>query len=131
MIIISASGMCEAGRVVHHLHNNIEDPRNTVMIVGYCADHTLGKRLIDGHPIVRIFGDEHRVRAEVVVMNSYSAHADGPGLLEFIGLLDRDRLRRVFLVHGEPVRQEALREGLRERGYHDIVIPDHGQSFEI
>jgi metallo-beta-lactamase family protein len=131
MIIISASGMCEGGRVLHHLRNNIEDSRTTVMIVGYCADHTLGKRIVDREPVVRIFGEEHRLRAEVVVMNNYSAHADEPGLLDFVGKLDRDRLRRIFLVHGEPVRQDAFRAALAARGYRDVAIPDHGTSVRL
>jgi metallo-beta-lactamase family protein len=131
MVIISASGMCEAGRVLHHLRNNIEDPRCTVMIVGYCADHTLGKRLVERRSVVRIFGEEYPLRAEVAVMNSYSSHADEPALLDFVGHLDRGRLRRIFLVHGEPVRQQALRAALEQRGHRDVVIPDHGQAFEL
>ena len=131
MVVISASGMCEAGRILHHLRNNVEDPRNTVMIVGYCADHTLGKRLIEQRPIVRIFGEEHALRAEVEVMNSYSAHADEPELLEFIGHLDRDRLQRILLVHGAPERQSLLRGALEELGYENVVIPDRGDSFEL
>ncbi|MBT8399806.1 MAG: MBL fold metallo-hydrolase [Rhodothermia bacterium] len=131
MIIISASGMCEAGRILHHLRNNIEDSRNTVMIVGYCADHTLGKRIVDRVPQVRIFGEPYDLKAEVVVKNSYSAHADHPGMLRFLSSLDRDRLKKVFLVHGEPSRQEMLRDALLEQGYGDVSIPDYGESFEL
>ena len=131
MLIISASGMCEAGRILHHLRNNIEDPRNTVMIVGYCADHTLGKRIVDRQPVVRIFGEEHQLRAEAVVMNSYSAHADEPGLLDFIGKLDRQRLQRLFLVHGEPRRQQKFKTALEGAGYRHIEIPEHGHSVTL
>ena len=131
MVIISASGMCEAGRILHHLRNNIEDDRNTVMIVGYCADHTLGKKIVDRHPEVKIFGEPHRLRSEVVVKNSYSAHADQPGLIEFLTLLDIDRVRKTFLVHGDPPRQEAFRSALQEAGFGDVVIPDYGEAFEI
>ncbi len=131
MVIISASGMCEAGRILHHLRNNIEDRRNTVMIVGYCADHTLGKRIVERRPEVRIFGEPHALRAEVVVMNSLSAHADEPGLLDFIGHLDRDRLRRIFLVHGAPERQEAFRQALEARGYREVVIPEYREAFDL
>jgi metallo-beta-lactamase family protein len=131
MVIISASGMCEAGRILHHLRNNIEDNRNTVMIVGYCADHTLGKKIVDRHPEVRIFGESHKLRAEVVVKNSYSAHADQPGLIQFLKQLDVDRLRQTFLVHGDPARQEAFRTALRQTGFGDVVIPDYGEAFEL
>ncbi len=131
MVVISASGMCEAGRILHHLRNNIEDPRNTVMIVGYCADHTLGKRLIEKRPIVRIFGEEHALKADVEVMNSYSAHADEPELIDFLGHLDRDRLQKLVLVHGAPERQTLLKGALVELGYDNVVIPDRGDSFTL
>jgi metallo-beta-lactamase family protein len=131
MVIISASGMCEAGRILHHLRNNIEDSRNTVMIVGYCAEHTLGKRIVERRPEVRIFGEMHPLRAEVVVMNSYSAHADEPGLLDFIGKMDRDRFRRIFLVHGAPERQDLFRDALARAGYQNLTIPDYKESFQL
>lgn len=131
MVIISASGMAEAGRILHHLRNNISDRRNTVLIVGYCAEHTLGKRIVDRDPVVKIFGEPHPLKAEVEVMNSYSAHADEPELLEFIGRLDRQRLRRIFLVHGEPGRQIALANALEEHGYENVSMPERGDSFEL
>ncbi len=131
MVIISASGMAEAGRILHHLRNNISDPRNTVMIVGYCADHTLGKRIVDQEPVVKIFGEPHPLRADVEVMNSYSAHADEPELLEFIGRLDRQRLKRVFLVHGDPRRQIALANALGAEGYREVITPERGDIHEL
>lgn len=131
MVIISASGMCEAGRILHHLRNNIEDPKNTVLIVGYCADHTLGKRIVDRKPKVRIFGEQHHLRAEVVVMNRYSAHADEPGLVNVINELDKDRLRNIFLVHGAPERQEAFQSRLQQEGYKGVMIPEHGESVVL
>ena len=131
IIVISASGMCEAGRILHHLRNNIEDPRNTVMMVGYCADHTLGKRIIERRPVVRIFGEEHALRANVEVMNSYSAHADEPELLDFIGRLDRDRLQRIVLVHGAPERQAKLRTALMDQGYANVDAPERGTSYTL
>ena len=131
MVIISASGMCEAGRILHHLKNNIEDSRNTVMIVGYCADHTLGKKIVDKLPEVRIFGETYPLRAEVVVMNSYSAHADEPGVVSFINKLDRDRLKKIFLVHGAPDRQELMRTALQNAGHRNVEIPEFGETVEL
>jgi len=131
MVIISASGMCEAGRILHHLRNNVEDPRNTVMIVGYCAPHTLGRRIVEKRSEIKIFGEPHRLRAEVEVMNAYSAHADEPELVAFVGRMDRDRLRRIFLVHGDPERQEALGAALTEAGFAEATIPERGRAFEL
>lgn len=130
-VVISASGMCEAGRILHHLRNNIEDPRTTVMMVGYCAEHTLGKRLIDREKRVRIFGEWHDLKAEVVVMNSYSAHADEPGLVGFLSSLDRERLRHTFLVHGAPERQALMGEALRAKGFPSVRAPAHGEAAEM
>ncbi|MBO6576020.1 MAG: MBL fold metallo-hydrolase [Rhodothermales bacterium] len=131
MVILSASGMCEAGRILHHLRNNIGDDRNTVMMVGYCADHTLGKRIIEKRPEVRIFGEMHRLRAEVSVMNSFSAHADEPGILDFVGKLDQDRLQNIFLVHGAPKRQDAMAEAFRGAGYGNVQIPEFGETVRL
>jgi metallo-beta-lactamase family protein len=101
-IIISASGMCEAGRILHHLKNNIEDPRNLILIVGFQAENTLGRRLAERRPEVRIFGESYRLRAEVEVMDAFSAHADAKELVEFVQALNNQKpLGRVFVVHGE------------------------------
>jgi len=131
MVIISASGMCEAGRILHHLRNNVADPRNTILIVGFCAEHTLCRRIVERRPEVPIFGQPHPLKARVEVMNAYSAHADEPELLEFLGHLDRDRLRKVFLVHGEPERQERLATAMHGAGYRDVTAPERGDSFEL
>jgi metallo-beta-lactamase family protein len=131
MMIISASGMATAGRILHHLRHTVEDPKDTVLMVGYCAPGTLGRDLIDGKEEVRIFGKTYRVRAQVVVMNSYSAHADEPGLLAFIGRLDPDRLRHVFLVHGDPERQERLGLALTAAGYPRWSAPARGEAVEL
>ncbi|MCA0269140.1 MAG: MBL fold metallo-hydrolase [Bacteroidetes bacterium] len=128
MVIISASGMAEAGRVLHHLRNNIEDPRAMVLIVGYCAEGTLGRKLVEKQEVVRIFGEEHRRKAEVEVMNSLSAHADQPGLLHLLTQLDVPRLKQTFLVHGEIERQEKLRTALAEHGFQNIAIPARGDT---
>ena len=130
-VVISASGMAEAGRILHHLRNNVEDPRNTVLIVGFMAEHTLGRRLVERRETVKIFGRPHALRAEVEVMNTFSAHADEPGLVDFIGALDRDRLQKVFLVHGEPDRQAALTDALREAGVTDVEAPARGHAVTL
>lgn len=131
MVIISASGMCEAGRILHHLRNNVEDPKNTVMIVGFCAPHTLGRRIVERRREVKIFGEPYRLRAEVEVMNAYSAHADEPELVEFVSHLDPGRLKKIFLVHGDPSRQLALYDALKAAGYPSAHGPARGESFEI
>ncbi len=131
MVIISASGMVEAGRILHHLRNHIEDPRTTILMVGYCAEGTLGRKLIEKEEVVRIFGEEFERRAEVETMNSLSAHADEPGLVNFLSKLDRDRLKQTFLVHGDKPRQELLKEALKEKGWGEVLIPAHGQSFRL
>lgn len=131
MVIISASGMAEAGRILHHLRNNVENPKNTVMIVGYCAPHTLGRRIAERRETVNIFGEPHRLRAEVEVMNSYSAHADGTELVEFVSELDADRLQRTFLVHGDPDRQIALTGALEAAGYGGVHRPWRGETLDL
>lgn len=130
-IIIAASGMCEAGRILHHLANNIEDSRNTILIVGYQAEHTLGKKLVDKWEEVKIFGEVHKRKADVVVLNSFSAHADGQELVNYISQFDKQQLQRVFLVHGELERAEALKSDLTNIGLKDIAIPMKGEKFEF
>jgi metallo-beta-lactamase family protein len=130
-MIISASGMCEAGRILHHLANNIEDPRNTILIVGYCAEHTLGKRLVDKADEVKIYGKLYSRRADVVVHNSFSAHADHNELIRFAGFFKPDKLDSIILVHGDPLRQDALLGGLKDHGYHNIEIPQRGQRITV
>ena len=131
MVIISASGMAEAGRILHHLRNNVESPKNTIMVVGYMAEHTLGRRLVEKRPEVKIFGQPHPLRAEVEIMNYFSAHADEPGLLNFVEQHDRERLQTLFLVHGDPERQEALQRALGEAGYDDIHMPARGETVTL
>ncbi|OGX17941.1 MAG: hypothetical protein A3K83_02140 [Omnitrophica WOR_2 bacterium RBG_13_44_8b] len=114
MIIIAGSGMCESGRILHHLKNNIEVSRNTVLVVGYMARDTLGKRLVDKERFVRIFGVEHELNAQVEVINSFSGHADQNELLDFISQCLP--LKRVFLVHGDEDQSKALSEALAQRG---------------
>ncbi|TAK60911.1 MAG: MBL fold metallo-hydrolase [Bacteroidetes bacterium] len=130
-VVISASGMCEAGRILHHLANNIEDARNTVLIVGYQAEHTLGWKLVHQFPEVKIFGEFHSLKAEVAVLNSFSAHADGNELLKYISRYDKNQLQQIFLVHGELARQEKLSAGLKELGFNDVGIPVKGEKKNI
>jgi metallo-beta-lactamase family protein len=129
-VIISASGMCEAGRVLHHLKHNIEDPRATILIVGFQAPDTLGRRLVERRPQVRILGRTFAPKAEVVVLNGLSSHADHGGLLRALGPL-AGTARRVRLVHGEPERAAALAEGLRAAGFGDVAVPDRGESAVV
>ena len=129
-IIISASGMCEAGRILHHLKNNIEDPRNMVLIIGWQAPDTLGRRLVERQPVVKIFGEEYRLRAQVKTINSFSAHADREELLAYVQQLDRSRLKIVFVIHGEETSSLALAEGIRDLGVDHTVVPSPGDKFE-
>jgi metallo-beta-lactamase family protein len=130
-IIIAASGMAEGGRVLHHLKNNIEDPDNTVLIVSFQAENTLGRRLKDGVTPVRIFGEPYDVRAQIVVIDGYSAHADQSELLHWAGALDRQRLQHLFLVHGEPKPAGVLAGELRRQGFPRVTIPQRGQAFHF
>jgi len=123
-VIISASGMCEAGRILHHLKNNIEDSRNTVLIVGWQAPYTLGRKLVERRERVRIFGEEYQLRAEVEVINGYSAHADRGELLDYVRPLNNGRLKQVFIVHGEEEASLALADGFRESGVPEAMVPE-------
>ncbi|RPI04240.1 MAG: MBL fold metallo-hydrolase [Ignavibacteriae bacterium] len=131
-VIISASGMCEGGRIVHHLANNIENPNNTVLIVGYQAQHTLGRRIVEKQPEVSIFGEVHKLNAEVVVLNSFSAHAGQDELVEYIQSADQSRLKKLFLVHGEIEQIDKLSAKLKDsHATEEICIPRSGEKFEV
>jgi metallo-beta-lactamase family protein len=112
MIIISASGTCENGRILHHLKNNIENPKNTIMVVGYMPKNTLGRKIVEGHDMVNIFGRPYQLRAEVAVMDSFSAHADKDDLISYVKECG-GRLKKVFIVHGEPEESEGLRKKIK------------------
>jgi metallo-beta-lactamase family protein len=129
-VIISASGMCEAGRILHHLRHHIEDPASTVLIAGWQAEGTLGRRLVERRPEVRILGRTHAVRAEIVVLNGLSSHADHGDLLRSLGPL-AGTAARVRLVHGEPERAAALVEGLRSAGFADVAVPERGETAVV
>jgi metallo-beta-lactamase family protein len=130
-IIISANGMAEGGRILHHLKNNIEDPHNTILLVSFMAENTLGRKLKDGEKRVRIYGESYDVRAAVKVIDGYSAHADQNELLAWVDPLDRSRLQDIFLVHGEPAAADTFRGLLRDRDFHSVTSPERGQSFEF
>jgi metallo-beta-lactamase family protein len=130
MVIISASGMAEGGRILHHLRNNIEDPRNTVLIVGFQAEHTLGRRIVEKRNEVPIFGEPVRLRAEVAIINELSGHADQQELIAWIKPHAK-ALKRVFLVHGEVEQSQPLAALIRETYGIDVVIPDRGDSFSL
>jgi metallo-beta-lactamase family protein len=116
-IIISASGMCDAGRIKHHLMNCIGNPENTVLIVGYCSPHTLGGKLLSGQKSVRIFGEDFDVKAEVETILSYSAHADYSELIKFLSCQDKKKVKKVFLVHGEEDAKNGFKEKLLKEGF--------------
>ncbi len=130
-IIISASGMAEYGRILHHLKNGIEDPDNTILFVGFQAENTLGRRIVDRESPVKILGEEHKVRAQVVAIDGFSAHADQAELLAWAQSFDRSRLQHTFVVHGEPAAQSILADKLEETGMRKVTIPQRGQSFEF
>lgn len=130
MVIISASGMCEVGRILHHLKNNIEDDRNTVLVVGFMAEHTLGRRLVEGAETVRIFGEEYTRRAPVEVINGFSAHADADGLMRYAATVG-ERAERVVLVHGEESGAEALGSRIRSELGREVIIPRLGDTVEL
>jgi len=131
-IIIAASSMCEDGRVVHHLARTIEEPRNMVIMVGFQAMNTLGRRIVDRHPKVRVFGAERPVRAEVVVLDGFSAHADQPELLSWVtAVRAHGPLDQIALVHGEPAAQKAFRAQLQERGFAHVGIPMKGERMKL
>lgn len=131
MIIISADGMCEAGRILHHLANGISDERNTVLIVGYMAENTLGRRIRDGKKDVRIMGDWYHVNADVEIIDSFSAHADYVEITQWLDRLDTSRLKQIFMVHGEPDSQEHLKQYLGEHGYPQVTIAKYGETYEV
>jgi metallo-beta-lactamase family protein len=131
-IVLSAAGMCEAGRVLHHLKASIEDEKNTVAIVGFMAQHTLGRRIAERRPRVKIFGVERDLRAEVAVLAGFSAHADQHDLLTFAAAVRQaGPLRQVALVHGEPTAQRSLCERLAERGFSNVRAPAEHEVLRV
>ncbi len=128
-IIISSSGMMNAGRVKHHLFNNIESPKNTFLIVGYCSPDTPGGMLRDGIESIKLFGEHKMVKADIRIMDSFSAHGDRNEMYDFIE--NQKSVKKLFLVHGELERQEKFKSFLMEKGFSDIEIPAEGDEFDL
>lgn len=129
-IIIAASGMAENGRITHHLANHCEDARNCILLVGYQAAYTLGRRIQDGQKDVRILGEPHTIRAEVATIDGYSAHAGRDELRRWVKELGGP-IQRAFCVHGEPESLLAMQKILQEEGVKEVHVPKHGETFEI
>jgi metallo-beta-lactamase family protein len=128
-VIISASGMADAGRVKHHISNNIENSRNTILFTGYCEPHSLGGRLLAGAKEVGIYGVPHEVHAEIGAIRSMSAHGDYEDLSQFLACQDLKKVKKLFLVHGEYDVQLAFKQRLIKKGFADVEIPE--QHYEI
>ena len=128
-IIISASGMCEFGRILHHLKNNIEDDKNTILLVGYQAENTLGRKIKEKQKIVNIFGEPYHLRSEVISIEAFSAHADRSDLIDYIGRVEK--IKKIFLVHGEKEIGAKFMAVLNENGYKDVNWPTTGETFDL
>lgn len=130
-VIISASGMADAGRVKHHIFHAIEDEKNTILFVGYAEPNSLGGKLQNGDKIVTIFGEEKKVKAQIEVLTSLSAHGDYTEMIRYLSSQDKGKVKKIFLVHGDIKAQEAFKGHLREVGFSNVVIPNSGDSFEL
>jgi metallo-beta-lactamase family protein len=130
-IIISASGMAEAGRIKHHIANNVEVAKNTILMVGYCSPTSLGHALKSGQPTVSIFGEEKIVRAKIEVMDSFSAHADYAEMIGVLKCQDSSKVKHLFLVHGEIERQEIFKKKLIAEGFKNVIIPIQGEGIML
>lgn len=130
-VIISSSGMAEGGRILHHLRNNIGNHRNLVLFVGYAAKETLARKMMDGERKVKIFGEVHKVRCRVEKLDHFSAHADRGDLLKYAGMTPPERLKHIFLMHGELEQMEPLRHALRSQGYANVHMPERDEVFAL
>jgi metallo-beta-lactamase family protein len=128
-VIISGSGMAEGGRILHHLKNNIDNSKNTLLFIGYAARETLARKIMDGNKIVKIFGEDHTVRNKIHIMDAFSAHADRRNLLDYVDLTPPSKLKHVILVHGELDQSQSLRDAIRSKGYQNVHIPAPGDTF--
>ena len=130
-IIISASGMMEAGRIKHHLANNIEDKKTTILVVGYCAPRTLGRKIADKEPIVSIYGNKYKLNADVEQIDALSGHGDYVEMHKYLSCQDKSKVKKVFLVHGETTVQENYKMYLNENGFENIAIPTKKEIVEL
>jgi len=130
-IIISASGMMEAGRVKHHLANNIENPKTTILVVGYCAPSTLGAKISRGDKVVSIFGQKYSVNADIEHLESYSAHGDYDEMTKYLSCQNKAKVKTVFLVHGEKKVQEIYAQHLKKNGFKKVMIPEVKSSYTL
>ncbi len=130
-VIISSSGMMQGGRIRHHLQTTLDDPKNTLLITGYCEPSTLGGRLLQGAEKVTIDGQALEVRAELKTMKEYSAHADYEDIVRFLHCQDKDQLKKIYLVHGEEGAMQKLKKDLEELGYQNITLPDFRMSYKL
>ncbi len=130
MIVIAASGMCEGGRVLHHLKHCAQDPDNIILICGFQAENTLGRRIVERRETIRVLGEEVALKARVEVINALSAHADRAGLQNWIGEV-KDNVRHAFAVHGEPEKVAAMAQLLTESGVPQVVAPEPGQTYKF
>jgi len=128
-IIIAASGMMDAGRIKHHLAHTISDPKNTILVVGYCSPNSLGRKIREKESNVKIFGELFELRADVEIIDSYSAHADYNELIRFLSCQDKAKIKKLFLVHGDPEAKISFKEKLLKEGYLDVIIPNKNEPF--
>jgi metallo-beta-lactamase family protein len=128
-VIISASGMADAGRVKHHINNNIENSRNTILLTGYCEPRSLGGKLLQGRKEVRIFGVEREVHAEIGQIRSMSAHGDYEDMSQWLACQDSKQVQKLFLVHGEYEVQQAFQQRLMRKGFTDVIIPEQHKEL--
>lgn len=131
IIIISSSGMCEAGRILHHLKNNVEDSRNTILIIGFMAENTLGRKIADREKKIKIFGEEYNLNAQVKILNEFSAHADYKEITEHISKMNVKTMKKIFLVHGEKKAQEHLRGYLKEHTHIPVEIVKIREKYQL
>jgi len=130
-MIISASGMAEGGRILHHLKNNIENPNNLILFAGYAAKETLARKIMDGAEEVNILGSSYKVKAQIKKMDYFSAHADQNGLLSYLDFSSKEKLKNIFIVHGEQEEAAPLMEKIKSRGFKKVFYPTKGEHFEL
>lgn len=130
-MIISASGMAEGGRILHHLKNNIENPNNMILFAGYAAKETLARKIMDGQEEVNILGSPYRVKAQIKKMDYFSGHADQKGLVDYLRLSPSDKLKNIFLVHGEEEEALPLVELIKSKGYKNVEYPEKGRTVKL